>query len=288
MKIKILTFIGILGLLSASLVSCIKDDVKDLGTRGTPRVRIGEAPENIQYFSIFTDHKTIDLTTIRRDEVTNADVNQTVTVKLVNSPDSMDVYNSNTGASFESFPDSLYTIVTDKGVAKAGDEFTVTFAPGVTAIPISIIIDGSKWDVAHSYAFYLKVTDGGGKELYLDKDEALAGVAIKNEWQGSYHSVGVFHHPVNGDRPIDEDKKLITSGATSVEAPLGDLGGSGYYMILNVNPDNTVTITPSGATPNIDQSWGPNYYDPAEKAFHLYYSYNTSAPRKVEETITLK
>ena len=56
-------------------------------------------------------------------------------------------------------------------------------------------------------------------------------------------------------------------------------------MILTVNADNSVTITPSGVTPNIDQSYGPNYYDPATKTFHLWYSYNTAAPRIVEETL---
>jgi len=117
---------------------------------------------------------------------------------------------------------------------------------------------------------------------------SVVALVVKNKYDGEYHSAGVFHHPTAGDRAIDEDKDLVTAGPTSVRAKLGDLGGSDYYMILTVNPDNSVTITPSGVTPNVDQSWGPNFYDPVGKAFHLFYSYNVAAPRKIEETITLK
>jgi hypothetical protein len=95
----------------------------------------------------------------------------------------------------------------------------------------------------------------------------------------------VFHHPTAGDRAINEGKVLSTTGANSVRTTMADLGSSGYYMILTVNANNTVTITPSGVTPNIDQSWGPNTYDPAPHTFHLNYSYNTAAPRIVEETL---
>jgi AraC-like DNA-binding protein len=60
-----------------------------------------------------------------------------------------------------------------------------------------------------------------------------------------------------------------------------------YQMILTVDPvTNNVTITPAGVTPNVDQHWGLNYYDPATKSYHLHYSYNTAAPRMIEETIT--
>lgn len=108
-----------------------------------------------------------------------------------------------------------------------------------------------------------------------------------NPYAGTYQATGVFHHPANGDRPVNETKTLNRITDEIVECNLGDLGSSGYLMRLKVNTDLTVTITPAGSTPDIDQHWGPNYYDPATRSFHLFYSYNTSAPRKVEETITL-
>jgi hypothetical protein len=142
------------------------------------------------------------------------------------------------------------------------------------------------------------ITDNNGKQIELKSafvpnngiDTFYSGTAIQtfNAYAGKYQAKGIFHHPANGDRSINEAKVLDRITDEIVQCNLGDLGSSGYFMQLKVNADLTVTITPAGATPNIDQHWGPNYYDPATKSFHLFYSYNTSAPRKVEETITLQ
>ena len=59
-------------------------------------------------------------------------------------------------------------------------------------------------------------------------------------------------------------------------------------MKITINADNSVTLVPAGATPNIDMSYGVNKYDPATKSFTLNYAYNTAAPRIVRETITRK
>ena len=109
-----------------------------------------------------------------------------------------------------------------------------------------------------------------------------------NPFLGTYLATGVFHHPANGDRPISETKILSRVTDEILECNLGDLGSSGFLMRLAVNKDLTVTLTPAGVTPNIDQHWGPNFYDPLKKEFHLFYSYNTSAPRIIEETLTLQ
>lgn len=122
----------------------------------------------------------------------------------------------------------------------------------------------------------------------IDMFYSATAIQTFNAYAGDYKATGVFHHPANGDRNINEDKVLTRITDEIVQCNLGDLGSSGYLMQLKVNADLSVTITPAGATPNIDQQWGPSYYDPATKSFHLFYSYNTSAPRKVEETITLK
>lgn len=109
-----------------------------------------------------------------------------------------------------------------------------------------------------------------------------------NPYSGTYQAKGVFHHPTSGDRNYDQEKVFARITDEIVQCNLGDLGSSGYFMQLKVNADMSVTITPAGQTPNIDQSWGPNYYDPKTKTFHLFYSYNKAEPRKVEETIVLK
>jgi hypothetical protein len=108
------------------------------------------------------------------------------------------------------------------------------------------------------------------------------------KYDGSYHSTGVFHHPANGDRTIDRDKTLTRVDDSTSQTELGDLLANGYLMNLRVNPDNSVTVIPAGSTPDIDQHWGPNFYDPVSKSFNLYYSYNTAAPRIIQEVIKLK
>ncbi|QEC40463.1 BT_3987 domain-containing protein [Pseudobacter ginsenosidimutans] len=116
----------------------------------------------------------------------------------------------------------------------------------------------------------------------------VIALRVKNKYHGLYHATGKFIHPTAGTRDIDEDKELVTVEPNSVQANLGDLGGSGYQMILTINPDNTVSIAKFGATPNIDYQ-GPNTYDPATKTFTLNYSYNgAGGPRIVREKIALK
>ncbi|SMD01886.1 DUF4998 domain-containing protein [Pedobacter nyackensis] len=142
------------------------------------------------------------------------------------------------------------------------------------------------------------IADNRGKQIELKSafvpsngiDMFYSPTAIQtfNAYAGNYQATGVFHHPTNGDRNVNEAKVLARITDEIVQCNLGDLGSSGYLMQLKVNADLTVTITPAGATPDIDQHWGPNYYDPATKSFHLFYSYNISAPRRVEETIKLK
>jgi len=142
------------------------------------------------------------------------------------------------------------------------------------------------------------IPDNGGKQIELKStfipnngiDKFYSPVAVKtfNAYAGKYQSKGVLRHPTSGDRNINEAKILTRITDEIVQCNLGDLGSSSYFMQLKVNADLSVTITPAGVTPDIDQHWGPNYYDPATKSFHLFYSYNTAAPRKIEETITLQ
>jgi hypothetical protein len=140
------------------------------------------------------------------------------------------------------------------------------------------------------YAIGVKIVSSSSPQVKVSGNygKQVIALRVKNKYHGTYHAAGVFTHPTAGNRDIDEDKDLETEEVNSVVAPLGDLGSQGYQMILIVNPDNTVTIKKAGATPNVDQSWGPNFYDPVTKSFHLHYSYNTAAPRIIKEVITKK
>lgn len=165
---------------------------------------------------------------------------------------------------------------------------TVTFQAGEVNRALRLKVDKNKLDLSKKYGIAFSISNAGDAVISKGFDKAVYEIGIKNEWHGDYQATGVFTHPTAGDRAIDEPKALLTVGPRSVRAPLGDLGGANYFMVLTVGTDNKVTITPSGVTPNVDQSWGANYYDPATKTFHLHYSYNTSAPRIIKESLKRK
>ena len=280
------TFIKILSVLlvAMSLTSCLRKDNYFSYDQSSPsRKQVVKIANGGDLVTIARDVAptidTIQVIDLRREPNNAAELNQPLTVKLVKNPAIISDYNTANGTSFVELPANAYTIL--------GDLNNITFQPGEDIKHIKIRLNKSALDLSQQYALGFSIADASGAVINTSLKNGIYSIGIKNQWHGTYHASGVFHHPIAGDRPIDEDKDLLTAGARSVSAPLGDLGAAGYYMILTINIDNTVTITPSGVTPNIDQHWGPNYYDPATKTFHLHYSYNTAAPRIIEETLTL-
>ncbi len=280
------TFINILPILlvAMSLTSCIeKDNYFSYDQSSPSRKQVVKIANGGDLVTIARDvSPTIDtfqVIDIRREPNSASELNQPLTVKLVKNPAIISDYNTANGTSFVELPPSSYTILDDLN--------NITFKPGEDIKQIKIRLNKGALDLSEQYALGFSIADANGAVINTSLKNGIYSIGIKNQWHGTYHASGIFHHPTSGDRTIDEDKDLLTSGARSVLAPLADLGGAGYFMNLTINTDNTVTITPAGVTPNIDQHWGPNFYDPATKTFHLNYSYNTAAPRIVEETLTL-
>ena len=265
-----------------AIASCTKTEIKYEDGRPTiVRTPNAENEINVMAREVLPAIEEFDLLVVDRSATKPSDLNTALTVKVTKNLSLITDYNTAHGADFIELPAASYTLSADLN--------NLVFAAGEATKVIKIKVDKNQLDLSKQYALGYTISEAGnGAKISVLKD-ALFSIGIKNKYHGSYHATGVFHHPTNGDRDIDEDKELVTSGPNSVKANLGDLGGSGYQMNLTVDPaTNLVTITPAGVTPNIDQSWGPNFYDPATKSFHLFYSYNTAAPRKVEETITLK
>lgn len=275
--------------LATAFIACSKpEEVTPAGSAGSSIVKFldgGSTPQVIalDYSEELQQTTVLD---IRRDANSSANLDQPAVITISNTQAYLDAYNAEHETEFLLLPSDVYTVEPNPRLAISGDTWTVTLGPGEFATQIKLNVEATKFDLSKVYALGLKINNSSIGKISTDAGEALVNILIKNQYHGSYHANGTFTHPVNGDRTIDEDKDLVTSGATSVLCNLGDLGGSGYQMNLTVNADNTVTITPAGATPNIDQHWGPNYYDPETHSFHLHYSYNTAAPRIVQEVIT--
>lgn len=110
-------------------------------------------------------------------------------------------------------------------------------------------------------------------------------VAVANQYAGDYLCTGVFHHPTAGDRPINEEKFLTPVTATKCWTLLGDLGSSGYDIYIDVNADNSCTVTmgPNEITEVFMSAGLPNEFDPATKEFDLSYFYIGATGNRVME-----
>jgi hypothetical protein len=153
------------------------------------------------------------------------------------------------------------------GLGMPEDESLLTIGDAWTLSYKSVMPDGRKVDVAS------KTT-----------------ITVANKYAGYYQCVGVFSHPTAGDRPINEEKYLTPIDANSCWGPAGDLGGSGYFVRLTINPaDNTVICSKWDAIEMINVPGEPNYWDPATGVFHLAYFYvGGTGNRVMRETWTPK
>src|SRR4030095_10473611 len=70
-----------------------------------------------------------------------------------------------------------------------------------------------------------------------------------------------------------DDWELSTAGPTTVEMQLKTTVVFGVILDLTVNADNSVTIV-STTGQVLDYVPAENYYDPADKSFHLHFSYS--------------
>lgn len=283
---KILSYTLLLVVSSTLFVGCLKDKgfedhLYGINDPDTQPVGIGfpEAISKINARSVeyieTNQVLNIPFVNLESGEPAPTDIH----VNLVLNQDLVAAYSAaNPADSLTNLPSSEFNISSLKVTIPAGSRSVI--------LPINIS-NAKNLDLTKKYAlgFTIASIDEPGYVIADNLKNVLVGVAIRNQYEGDYQATGIFHHPVAGDRDIDEEKFAQTFGPNSVIVNLGDLGASGYQMILTVNPDNTVTIEPAGATPNIDQHWGPNTYDPATKTFTLNYSYNSAAPRIVEETI---
>lgn len=275
---KILYILGLF--LMTGFMACIDDAGNATEGVGSNFLRIpaGSKEINIAGLDAVPGNVKYSLFGVFRDANSEAVLNQASDVKLKLDNSLITAYNTAHGTNLVPLEGS-YTI----------DALDLKFAPGEFSKKVYLNLDPSKLDLSKKFALGVAIESAtGGFTAVPTLSKALFNIVIKNQWDGRYQAVGVFHHPTAGDRAINEVKDLITSGANSVEGNLGDLGGAGYRMNLVINANNTVTLQPKGVTPNIDQSYGPNVYDPVTKSFKLHYSYNTAAPRIIEETITLK
>lgn len=128
------------------------------------------------------------------------------------------------------------------------------------------LVIGDAWTLR-----YVSVMEDG-REVSVGKKST---VTVANKYAGYYQCEGIFTHPVNGPRPINEKKFLTPVDANSCWGNAGDLGASGYFVKLTVDPvTNLVTCsTWDDGIEMANQPGKDNYWDPATGEFHVSYFY---------------
>lgn len=191
MKHKFFYNIALITLSCFLFAGCIKNEVVKLGDAGKTRVKIAEAPENPFFLDQFTGVKPISLFSIRRDAHTQAELNKPATVTIHLDPAEIAAYNTAHGTDFELLPDSLYTL--GQGITSTGGgNYTVSFAAGEFSKDFQINLNGSKWDLAHKYAFPVTITDPGGYEIGSGMDKVISLISVKNMYDGKYLVTGTL------------------------------------------------------------------------------------------------
>lgn len=116
---------------------------------------------------------------------------------------------------------------------------------------------------------------------------ATTSIGVANQYAGDYQCVGVFTHPTAGPRPINEKKFLKPLTAYSCNIPVGDLGGSGYFVDIVIDPvTNTVTFK-NGTPAAIIASAERSYFEPSTGKFYLHYYYvGGTGNRVIDEVYT--
>jgi hypothetical protein len=271
--------------------SCVKNDVKELGDAGRTYIKFLEAPEQKLFFEPFTGTKSVNLFSLRRDANSNAALNQSVTVSLKVDTAALRAYNTAHSTTFELLPDSLITV--PAGFTKTGPlTYTTTFAPGEFAKEFTVALNGSKWNLSHTYAMPFTIQDAGGVIKSADKGDYIPLISVKNKYDGKYEVTGTMEDAgaaLTGLFPFNY--YLITTGPNSVAGydpdywddyfiPImsgGSVSGYGSFSpIFTFDANNKITSVVNrygqpagnGRYAQLDPS-GVNAYDPATKTIQV-------------------
>jgi hypothetical protein len=278
MKNKILAIVSILaGILL--LNSCLKDDTNYWVDEVAGKMYATIPTNTLQALSMrpVPDADTFSfMVNIATDVPPSSDI----TVTLAVDSAAVTAYNKRTGRAFLPFP--TVEVLTP----------TITIAAGTR----NAMVDCKVWgadalNACDNFIAAISIVSVSDPSIIIASNmkSYLLSLPISNPYEGLYHSTGVFHHPVNGDRPIDEDKVLSTVDCRSVKTTVGDLGD--YEVIFSVNDDNTVTVSGAGLGPSqpIVQGPGTNTYNPLTKTFTVdYYYVGGTGNRSMQETIVRK
>jgi len=304
MKNKFLQFAILGGLATLAFSSCRKDTFngQQTGEAGKTFVYIDGAPENNNFFDVFTDVKQIPFFIVRRDAASKAAQQTASTVTL--TAVSIDDVNAKNGTNYTLMPTTVYTVDPEKGVTYTPESIKMDFAAGDFAKQIKFEVDGSKLDLSKQYAVAFAISNFGGATKKVGLDTVLVTVAIKNAYDGTYAMSGTIYRFNGTDiSGTDYDASLSGSIVDGTKTVLGTIGpnsntftqywatGGGVGGIdgtyLTVDPaTNKVTVASAGNATMHNLAGQDNFYDPDTKTFHLNFIWGSSALRVAHDVLT--
>ena len=278
MKNKYINFI-IVALSSLALVSCLKKDLPQMTSSGL---------NDISDFNLY--YKYVD--TIVDNKGTPQE-NTRIQVETVQLSRTKTISN-----------DTVYVTPGFPAGFPRNEKPKVTLGKiwGYANIPEAAIIApvgsspalGRPGDFTKPAEYEVTAANGNKKKWVV----VVTPLPVVNAWEGTYLESGTLNHASAGLQtcPVGFTQDLITVSATKLKATAGFwyFNNSGITYFINVNADNTVTISSDpDAVVAIQQETPPaSTYDPVNKRFTLYYYYysggNPANWRRFNTVLTLK
>jgi len=301
-------YLLVAGIASVAFFSgCRKETAADkvggqAANNGKTLVGFPTGMENTTFFDPFTNIKTIDVFSIKKDAKDNADLMKSNNFVVSLLPDAVDKYNDHNETDYVLLPSSFYTIVASNDLTIAGNNYTFKFANGDFQKTFSIKLDGSKLDLSKTYVLPYKLTNSDGISIHAaSKDTLYAIYAVKNAYDGVYTLTGNIQRLVDkvpdpdlsGDYGDDVTSNVATiaPNANTFEIFWANGGGVGGIAGLQLAVDpatNNVTVSATGNSALKNTPGEDNYYDPDAKTFHLAFDWGANADNKRIVKATLK
>ncbi|MCE6990227.1 BT_3987 domain-containing protein [Dyadobacter sp. CY323] len=294
--------IASLFLTAAAFTSCLKDDITLDPDKSTNVVEFKNpssfvSPSGSTY-SLYS--QSFDLADQADYPITvsysGADVAPAdITVTLGVDTAAVTHYNTEQHEEFDAITPNLYTLPA-----------TVVIPKGQRTAQVLIKLKTAQFDFSKNYVLPVQIKSVSSGVVSGNFGTILLAVKAKNIYDATYAATGYVYHPTS-PRAVAKDKSLVTVSPTTVSVELGDLGGSGYFANLTVDPKtNKITITPAAgaagapytqfdtalpapyksAWANADKA--NNTYDPATKTFYVRYGYMGANGWRVAEEILVR
>lgn len=313
MNNKFLIAISVLAL-TLGMSSCLKSSTQNLTVSGTSVIEFGNTSVQESY-TTKTKYAAFDNNNLLLQNDTagfdfiidyagtqyNAPEDITVSIGYDSKDSVLPYYNDSAGTDYH-MPDPANFTFPSTLVIKKGTHQVYGH------VHLQNVTNGIGFDTARAIA--LEITAVSSGLISGNYGVAIFQFSLANVFSGDYTTTGYFFHPT-GERAISDDYTIYAAGVLACKVPLGDLGGSNYYFLVDVpadggaltnfrvpassacpqppasgfmTEDNPGGLVFAGQTPAVQPGSSPwlastynNTYDATASTFWIHVGYNGSS-----------